>query len=307
MPRAKRSKVISLTKTDKKTKEDKANHMEKVRLAARDAPYVWLFSIANMRNSYLKEVRSLWKGSQIFYGKLKVAARALGTTAEDEVRPGISAISNRLNGNVGLLFTDSPPSEVIDWFKHYTRRDYARAGSRATRTVELPEGPVMAEANPPETLPHSIEPQLRGLGMPTELKRGVPTLLRDFRVCKEGEALTSEKAQILKHLLIQMADFRIVPLAYWSAASAEQGEEAVVNMDLTEEEKELVGQKVGEVRIGKKGSGKGTTPRSTKSKRASEGSDDEMEEEEEEDSDDEDIEDEDKVTDTMMLPPGIKL
>lgn len=50
------------------------------------------------------------------------------------------AMSQRLNGNVGLLFTDSPPAEVTDWFNDYSRLDYARAGNRATRDVVLEEG-----------------------------------------------------------------------------------------------------------------------------------------------------------------------
>ena len=43
-----------------------------------------------------------------------------------------------------------------------------------------------------ENLNHSIEPQLRKLGLPTELKMGVPTLLRDFEVCKKGKVVSAE-------------------------------------------------------------------------------------------------------------------
>ena len=109
---------------------------------------------------------------------------------------------------------------MLDWCADYRRLDYARMGSKATRDVELPAGPVMTATDPPEALPHSLESQLRALEMPTQLKRGVPTLLQDFSVCKKGEKLTAEKAQILKLLAIQMAHFRLVPLAYWSAVGA---------------------------------------------------------------------------------------
>lgn len=43
--------------------------------------------------------------------------------------------------------------------------DYARAGNKATFTVSLDPGPL-------EQFPHSMEPQLRQLGLPTALKRG---------------------------------------------------------------------------------------------------------------------------------------
>ncbi len=222
MPRARRNKVISLTKTAKKTRADKESMLDKVREAAQQYSFVWLFSIGNMRNSCLKEVRQLWEGSRLFYGKLGVLRKALGTAEEDEVRTGLSNISNRLAGPVGLLFTDSLPKEVQDWFASYSRKDFARAGNVATETIELPEGehqivvvmhrscgtayedadalllhlrtegPVMIRSNPPEAMPHSIEPQLRQLGMPTELRRGVPTLLRNFTVSKKGKKISKE-------------------------------------------------------------------------------------------------------------------
>lgn len=44
--------------------------------------------------------------------------------------------------------------------------DYARAGNKATFTVSLDPGPL-------EQFPHSMEPQLRQLGLPTALKRGM--------------------------------------------------------------------------------------------------------------------------------------
>lgn len=52
---------------------------------------------------------------------------------------------------------------------------------------------MTANTTPPEPLAHSLEPQLRALGMPTELRRGVPTLLREFRVCKKGEQLSAQQ------------------------------------------------------------------------------------------------------------------
>lgn len=48
--------------------------------------------------------------------------------------------------------------------------DFARAGNKATFTVTLDPGPL-------EQFPHSMEPQLRQLGLPTALKRGMGKLL----------------------------------------------------------------------------------------------------------------------------------
>lgn len=95
--------------------------------------------------------------------------------------------------------------------------DYARSGNRAQKDVTLDEGPL-------EQFTHSMEPQLRQLGLPTTLKKGtnlnteqitrsdwwwhflklyafifwgVVTLLKDYTVCKAGDVLTPEQARIL--------------------------------------------------------------------------------------------------------------
>lgn len=311
MPRARRAKVVSLTKTDKKTKQDKANLVDKVRDAAQEYPYVWILGQHSMRNNYLKEVRDLWKGSKIFFGKLKVLALALGMTEEEEVRTGISGISQRLSGDVGLLFTESSPAEVIDWFQDYQRVDFARGGSKATETIELPEGPVMARSNPPDTLPHPVEPQLRQLGMPTELRRGIPTLLQDYTVCKKGQILTADQAQILKHILVHMAAFRLIPLAYWSAADAEQGkgERGLHLMDLSEEDQELVGKQAGKLRAPSDNGWSRDRKSNGATKKAGQDDDDEEDDDDEdmeEDDEDDDSQDaEDAVTKDMMMPAGL--
>jgi mRNA turnover protein 4 len=100
MPRTKRSKLVSLTRTSRKTKEDKSSLIDSLRAASDEFAYVWLFSIGNMRNNYLKEVRNLWAGSRIFFGKNRVMAKALGESTEHELKKGLAGISqvSRDNG-----------------------------------------------------------------------------------------------------------------------------------------------------------------------------------------------------------------
>lgn len=61
-----------------------------------------------------------------------------------------------------------------------------------------------------------MEPQLRALGLPTELKKGVIHLMKDYRVCKAGEKLTAQQAQILKLFEYRHASFKIDIVAAWS-------------------------------------------------------------------------------------------
>lgn len=67
-----------------------------------------------------------------------------------------------------------------------------------------------------DAMPHNMEVQLRTLGLPTVLVNGVVTLSRDHVVCSVGEKLTPYQAQLLKHFFIQMAEFKIRVLGYWS-------------------------------------------------------------------------------------------
>lgn len=68
--------------------------------------------------------------------------------------------------------------------------EFARAGCAATRAYEIPEGLL-------EQFSHSLEPHLRSLGLPAELRNGVPALYKPYLVCAKGDILAPEKAKIL--------------------------------------------------------------------------------------------------------------
>jgi mRNA turnover protein 4 len=54
-----------------------------------------------------------------------------------------------------------------------------------------------------------MEPQLRSLGMPTFLDKGIVTIHNDYTVCKPGDVLTPNQAQLLKLFLFETADFQV--------------------------------------------------------------------------------------------------
>ncbi len=53
---------VSLTKTAKKSLDDKKRLVEDIRKSIDEYKYVWLFSVGDMRNDSLKEIRKEWKG-----------------------------------------------------------------------------------------------------------------------------------------------------------------------------------------------------------------------------------------------------
>ena len=80
--------------------------------------------------------------------------------------------------------------------------------SIATKTIDLEQGPL-------EQFPHSQEAYLRQLGLPTKLMKSVVTLQRDYRICKEGQKLSSEQARLLKAFEIEMAEISFSVDSVW--------------------------------------------------------------------------------------------
>ncbi|NWR66485.1 MRT4 protein, partial [Bucorvus abyssinicus] len=193
--------------------------------------YIFVFSVANMRNNKLKDVRNAWKHSRIFFGKNKVMMVALGREPSSEYKENLHKVSKHLRGEVGLLFTNRTKEEVDEWFSKFREVDFARAGNKATYTVSLDTGPL-------EQFPHSMEPQLRQLGLPTALKKGVVTLLSDYEVCKEGDVLTPEQARVLKLFGYEMAEFKVTIKFLWNS---ETGDFQKLVGDTAEEEEEEEG------------------------------------------------------------------
>ncbi|KAK3923075.1 mRNA turnover protein 4-like protein [Frankliniella fusca] len=209
MPKSKRDKKISLTNTKKKGLQFKQQLVQEVRECVDKYERIFVFSVENMRNGKLKDLRDDWKkDSRFLFGKCKVMQLGLGKSKEDEPHENLHRLSKQLIGQCGLLFTNRPKQEVLDFFETFTAPDYARSGFVATEEVVLPEGPLPEFA-------HSLEPHLRQLGMPTSLQKGIITLVKDYTVCKKGSVLTPDQARILKLIGMQMAEFRVTLKCMW--------------------------------------------------------------------------------------------
>ncbi|KAH7096432.1 ribosomal protein L10-domain-containing protein [Auriculariales sp. MPI-PUGE-AT-0066] len=219
MPRSKKAKVVSLTKVAKKTKENKTQHLEAVQESADKWKYCYVIEIADMRGAHLKDVRQKWSNTgRVFFARNSIISKAFGSTPEEEHKLGLAQLNAYLNGQVGVFFTDHDPKETEAWFEHYQQPVFARAGNKATKTVTLEAGPILSRhSDPPEPFQHTMEPQLRKLGLTTKLVRGVPSLDVPHVVCKEGDTLTAEQAQILKLIGERLATFKVTLLARWTA------------------------------------------------------------------------------------------
>jgi mRNA turnover protein 4 len=133
---------VSLTKTSKHGKDWKKEMYKKVREAGEGYNSIFVLRMDGLRIGALSAVRKHFRGSEMFLGKNKVMALALGKDEASEVNENVHKISERLKGQCGLLFTDQSEDEVVAYFDSFMEKDYARSGAKAKETVVLEEGPL---------------------------------------------------------------------------------------------------------------------------------------------------------------------
>ncbi|KAL9623461.1 MAG: hypothetical protein Q9160_002354 [Pyrenula sp. 1 TL-2023] len=252
MPRSKRARLVHTSKVTKNRKERVSNLFTNVQAAVEAYDYIWVFDVQNMRNNFIKEIRTELSDSRIFMGKNRVLALALGaspnnpsktpllTTITSPPSPGTSLLTPHLHGSIGLLFTSRPPQKVQSYFANYTNSDYARAGTVAPRAFHLAPGELYTrygvDGGEEDPLPLGVEPTLRKLGVPSRVRGGRVVLEGGgdaatggeeagmdggggeglYTVCKEGDVLDSRQTSILKIFGVRMAEFRVGLRAVWS-------------------------------------------------------------------------------------------
>jgi mRNA turnover protein 4 len=126
-----------------------------------------------------------------------------------------------IHGDVGLLITSHPPEVVTEWFDSFVKTDFPRAGAIASITFTIPAGTVYSrggqvEAADDTPLPHSLEPVLRQLGMPTRLQKGIIVLDSEHTVCKAGDVLDSKQTRLLKQFGVACSQFKVNLIGCWN-------------------------------------------------------------------------------------------
>ena len=137
----------------------------------------------------------------------------MGRSKENEYKENLHEITKRLVGQVVLMFTNESQEQVEKWFANYSEKEYARSGNTATATFTIPEGPL--DEN---TYPASMEPNLRKLGIPTSLVKGVVHVTQDHEVCKEGDTLTPEQCTVLERFYQTQVEFRMDLRCVWHSS-----------------------------------------------------------------------------------------
>ena len=163
-----------------------------------------------MTNLSMNSLKEYYNDSVFMIGKNHVMQFGLGKTDEDEAKEGSSKLNKFLKGNCGLLFTDKVPDEIIPYFENYSCPYYGNAGSISNQTLVLKRGFDEHLSDFPSTM----ESQFRQLGMNIKVDNGKFCLLEDYIVCQKDKPLTPEQSKMIKHLGIQLDEFKIYIKAY---------------------------------------------------------------------------------------------
>eukprot|EP01041_Mallomonas_annulata_P001719 gene1719-3328_t len=208
MPRSKRNKVVSLTKISSKGRQLKTKLVDSIRALLDEYSQIFVFRFENLRASRLRDVRMDWKESRIFLGKNTVAQKAFGITVEDEYKDNLRHLSEKLHGNVGILFTSRPRDEAISYFKNFSSLDYAKSGTVPEEDIIIPEGLL--------DFPPSMLDQFRKIGLVVEVEDGNISLRNQFVAAKAGVPLTPEQAKALVHFKKPIERFTIQLEGHWA-------------------------------------------------------------------------------------------
>lgn len=211
MVKSKRARVIPLTRVEKKPREWKEQLIQNIRAAFDTYDDVYVIRAHNMTSWAWNQLRINTRAtSRLFMGKNQVMRFALGKSEEDTYRRRTWQLGRLLRGMTGLLFTNAPREDLEKVLAASQTSCNAVGGDVATETVIIPEGPLDSDR-----YAFSLEPELRKLGLPTQLRNGIIHVIGEYTICQEGQQLTAAQARLLNHFGHSLGKRTLTILAVW--------------------------------------------------------------------------------------------
>jgi mRNA turnover protein 4 len=134
---------------------------------------------------------------------------AFGLDEDNEPFTNAHLIGQKLQGQVGLIFTNRTSEDISTYLSNYSAPEFATPGTEAVADVELLSGTDVFKG-----YATSNEEYLKKLGLDMEIMDSNIHLVKPFLAAEKGKPLTVEQSKILKFLGIKLSQFRVFPVAF---------------------------------------------------------------------------------------------
>merc|ERR1712125_280380 len=172
------------------SKERKEEYCEKLRALFTKYNKILVVGADNVGSSHMQSIRQSIRGKGVLLmGKNTMVRRVIRTEFEQ-----FAPLLPSLEGNVGLLFSDSDLSELRDTVLSHKVGAPAKAGAIAPCSVTIPAGDTGLE--PTQTA------FLQALNIASRINKGQIMILNDVKLIEEGEKVGASQATLLQKLKI---------------------------------------------------------------------------------------------------------
>ena len=201
MPKSKRTKLISLTRTQPKTRSSKTKLLLKLQRNLQKYSRIGIISYHNLNSSGQFALRK-WLGSlsNLVFGKKTILKLALNSLEDSPDFKNITMLSDFIEGShVAMVFSNLPVSSLKEKLENFNSIEFAQPQSVSPANIVLTKGDAVFKM-----LSTSNDAYLRTLGLDILVRNGKLLLESDFLLAKKGEKLNNQQCKILKLLGIKV-------------------------------------------------------------------------------------------------------
>lgn len=172
-----------------------AKYADQVRALAKKYSIVGIVDVAGLPAPQFQDMRgSLKKTAEILIVKKNVAEIVLKEL--ESKSKGISKLVEKMDGIVGLIFTNDNPFSLYKFVQRNKSIAPAKAGQKAPKSIVVPKGPTPFSPGP-------IIGELGKFKIKAGINAGKVEIKEDSIVAKEGDIISADLAGILTRLNIQ--------------------------------------------------------------------------------------------------------
>jgi len=176
----------------KKTKDRKYELAEELERLFSEYDKLFMVTVDNVGSNQLHEIRKNLRGRAVIYCGKNTQIRRVLRKLEEEGRPELECIRQKLKLNIALVFTNDSLADLKDLIEENKMPAAARAGALAQCDVVIEKGVTALE--PSQTS------FLQALNIGTKITKGQIEIINDVHLLQEGVKVDPSQAALLQKL-----------------------------------------------------------------------------------------------------------